>query len=62
VWGWVDSRDMVWPGLRHWRIPLTPLGIEDVTFWLVAQCLETCHHVPPAQQHSSGRWQLIVVR
>jgi hypothetical protein len=35
--GWVDP--IVRPkGLRQWKIPMTPSGIEPVTFRLVEQC------------------------
>ena len=39
VRGWVDPRAiMQLEGLCQGKIPMIPLGIEAMTFWLVAQC------------------------
>jgi hypothetical protein len=41
VRGCVDPRAIVQPeGLCHWRIPMTPSGIEPATCWFVAKCLD----------------------
>ena len=49
VRGWVNST--VQPeGLRQWKIPSTPSGMEPATCWLVARCLNQLLH----RVHSPG--------
>jgi len=51
VTGWVDPRDTVRAERsRHWKIPMTPSGIEPATLRLVAQGLNQLRH-RMAHQH-----------
>jgi hypothetical protein len=55
VRGWFDPRVIVrLEGLRQWNIPITPSGLKDETFGLVAQCLNQLSHCVPTlvQQHT----------
>jgi hypothetical protein len=58
VRGWVDPRATVRPaGLCHWKIPMTPSGIEPATCRFVA--IHILHYNP---QHVSSNTMLILRR
>jgi hypothetical protein len=56
----------VWPeGICQRKIPMTPLGIEPVTFWLVAQYLNQMRHqvhifLPSVRQKQMKENMLII--
>ena len=67
VTGWVDPRAIVRSeGLCQWKIPVTPYGIEPVTFRFVAQHLNHCCTAVPLslQTWRVNNWiiQLILLR
>jgi hypothetical protein len=56
VKGWADPKAIEWlEGLCQWKIPMTPLGINPMTFRFVVQCLmpQPLHHHMPLFMYSA---------
>jgi hypothetical protein len=48
-------------GLGQLKHPMTSLGIEPMTFQLVAQCLNQLHYCPNALQNVKGNGHGIIL-
>jgi len=60
VRGWVKHRAIVQQErLYHWQILMTPLGIEPVTFRLIAQCLKPTSS--PRTPHCAMTYEILRV-